>query len=81
MRKSNQAAKLTKKGYLQLYDLGVQFQKDYLSRFEISSFRKAYVKTHASARTRCTDSASGFLDGVQSTIQEEVTRFLNHIQI
>ena len=64
--KKGKPAELTKKGYMQLYDLGVKVKKDYLNRMDVVSFRKASIKTFASARTRCTDSASGFLEGLQS---------------
>lgn len=54
---------------MQLYNLGIQTQSDYIDRMEIDSFRRAVIKTHASSRQRCTDSAEGFLEGLQS-IQE-----------
>lgn len=61
-----QPAQLTKAGYLQLYNLGIQTQSDCLARMPIDSFRKAVIKAHASSRQRCTDSAEGFLEGLQS---------------
>ena len=56
---------------MQLYDLGVQIQKESLHRMDISSFRKATIRTYASARKRCTKSASGFLQGLQTIMEDD----------
>ena len=64
-RLQKKQANLTKIGYSQLVNLGKKFKTNYLSKLNLESFREANIKVIASSRQRCTDSAAGFLEGIQ----------------